>query len=644
MTKAIIIDSTLAQYTAEDFSWLQKFFLQPGIFATSAGVLGLAVSQRGAGANLSVDVAVGNALLDFTKNATNWKIIGLVNAVANVVVPTQSSGSNRVGAVIMRASVSLEPNALKTNIITLEYIPGTGVGALTDGAITTAVGADAWIRLANVTVPTGASSIVTGNIADARVQVQTNEAMTLAPKNLKFTVQATDPTTPVEGQFWYNSTTHTLNFYNNSTVVTLGGSSAYLSDDNTTSDGYDQTQTTNNANVPVGEADATTKKNKIAQSVQFAKTTVAGVKLAKVADTGAFTGTVTVSLQADSAGSPSGTPLATVTISNANYLAIPVGNFLAVFGTPYTVLPATTYWLVIETSTSDNSNHPNLGTASAGGYASGSVKLKNTTDGWTAIATIDLYFKTLTGITTKVLRADANNFVPAFAPYGADAGGTDAYYIELAGILSYVAGHVYSFKANTANTGACTLNINGLGAKTIKKNVSVDLDDNDILASQMVDVIYDGTNFQLLSAPSSANIPNSFVGASVDTGFLISTQNVDTVFTPGFKAKLITLYYSLAGADSNTMLYLSGIASFNGTTLVANYIFQNKTGGGTTAYNYNNTVLNASTITVGGVSGNSNTVTLSILSITATQFTVRISTLTTSSMNGGGKFYPVAFR
>ena len=503
MTKGIIIDSTLAQYTAEDFSWLQNFFLNAGIFADSAGSLGLAVSQRGAGANMSVDVAIGNALMSFTKNATTWKIIGLSNAITNVPIANNSSGSNRVDAIIMRASVVNNPNALKNNIITIEVVLGSGVSALSDGAIQSAIGADSFIRLANVTVTNGAVSIVTGNIADTRVQVKTNEAITLAPKNLKFTVQATDPASPVEGQVWYNSTTHTINFYNNSTVVALGGSSAFLQDSDTTKDGWDQQQTTQNASRPVGEVDATTRNNQLAQSVQFAKTTVAGITLNKQADSGSFTGTVTVALYADSAGSPTGSALATVTIPNATWLAIPVGNFEAVFGTPYTAPVATTFWFVISCSTADNTNHPNLGTASGGGYASGSAKFKNTTDGWTAIATIDLFFQTLTGIATKVLRADANNFVPAFTPYAADAGSTDDYAIQVAGVLSYVAGHQYSFKANTLNTQDCTLNVNGLGKKSIVKNGTMPLETGDIIAGQIVVVEYDGTNFQLLSKPTN---------------------------------------------------------------------------------------------------------------------------------------------
>lgn len=89
--------------------------------------------------------------------------------------------------------------------------------------------------------------------------------------------------------------------------------------------------------------------------------------------------------------------------------------------------------------------------------------------------------------------------------YAEDAGSTDSYAITVADVSNpYQTGMVYYFKANTANTGAATLNINSAGAKTIKKNSTADLATGDIIASQMVAVIYDGTNFQLLShVPSS---------------------------------------------------------------------------------------------------------------------------------------------
>lgn len=83
--------------------------------------------------------------------------------------------------------------------------------------------------------------------------------------------------------------------------------------------------------------------------------------------------------------------------------------------------------------------------------------------------------------------------------YAADAGANDTYVITIEGVTAYATGQTFKFKANTANTGAATLNVNSLGAKTIVKNYNATLADNDILANQLVEVIYDGTNFQLLS-------------------------------------------------------------------------------------------------------------------------------------------------
>ncbi len=84
--------------------------------------------------------------------------------------------------------------------------------------------------------------------------------------------------------------------------------------------------------------------------------------------------------------------------------------------------------------------------------------------------------------------------------YAVDSVGSDAYAITITpAITAYVAGQVFNFKAGTANTGAATLNVSGLGAKTIKKNVSEDLQTGDILANQNVMVEYDGTYMQLMS-------------------------------------------------------------------------------------------------------------------------------------------------
>lgn len=104
--------------------------------------------------------------------------------------------------------------------------------------------------------------------------------------------------------------------------------------------------------------------------------------------------------------------------------------------------------------------------------------------------------------------------------YAVDAVGTDSYAITLPGALSVpFTGMKVTFKAGTANTGACTLAINGGSAKDIKKNYNEALVTGDIIANQICIVIYDGTNFQLLSkTPTLAPTVQTFSAASTSLG------------------------------------------------------------------------------------------------------------------------------
>ena len=64
---------------------------------------------------------------------------------------------------------------------------------------------------------------------------------------------------------------------------------------------------------------------------------------------------------------------------------------------------------------------------------------------------------------------------------------------------AYRTGQIYTFLANHTNSGACTLNVDGKGAKAITKDGSTALSANDILIGQVVSVLYDGVNFQLIT-------------------------------------------------------------------------------------------------------------------------------------------------
>jgi len=76
--------------------------------------------------------------------------------------------------------------------------------------------------------------------------------------------------------------------------------------------------------------------------------------------------------------------------------------------------------------------------------------------------------------------------------------GTNTYVDSLVPALTaYQTGQVFWMKFTNGNTGASTLNLNGLGAIALVKNVSTALASGDIPAGIILPVMYDGTNFQV---------------------------------------------------------------------------------------------------------------------------------------------------
>lgn len=67
---------------------------------------------------------------------------------------------------------------------------------------------------------------------------------------------------------------------------------------------------------------------------------------------------------------------------------------------------------------------------------------------------------------------------------------------------AYVNGMPLYIKTAATNTGAMTLDVNGIGAVAIKKNGTEALVAGDVQAGQIISVGYDGTNMQLLSPVS----------------------------------------------------------------------------------------------------------------------------------------------
>jgi hypothetical protein len=72
-------------------------------------------------------------------------------------------------------------------------------------------------------------------------------------------------------------------------------------------------------------------------------------------------------------------------------------------------------------------------------------------------------------------------------------------------ITAYVAGHTFQFIVASENTGSATVAVSGLATKTITKNGATPLSAGDLIEDSVVEIIYDGTNFQVNGGISSGS-------------------------------------------------------------------------------------------------------------------------------------------
>jgi hypothetical protein len=109
--------------------------------------------------------------------------------------------------------------------------------------------------------------------------------------------------------------------------------------------------------------------------------------------------------------------------------------------------------------------------------------------------------KRLTNLSAGVSATDAANLQNIMAntgKYVSTVGGTvDAITLTpFPAITGYAAGQEFLFIAAGANTGAVTVNVSGLGVKSLTKNGATSLSASDITSSAIVRIVYDGTRFQ----------------------------------------------------------------------------------------------------------------------------------------------------
>lgn len=126
--------------------------------------------------------------------------------------------------------------------------------------------------------------------------------------------------------------------------------------------------------------------------------------------------------------------------------------------------------------------------------------------------------RTGTGATGAILTIDPTiNRTVLASDYVVTGGVANTYTATLVpAITSYRTGQIVTVQISATNTGASTINVNGLGAQTILKNINQALIAGDLTINEVVTMVYDGTNFQLVGKSNTQTIATAGANYTVN--------------------------------------------------------------------------------------------------------------------------------
>ena len=137
--------------------------------------------------------------------------------------------------------------------------------------------------------------------------------------------------------------------------------------------------------------------------------------------------------------------------------------------------------------------------------------------------------------TVRAMYAALGQVQDNVAQYLTSVSGTDVITATASyGMTSYVTGQRFSFIAAGTNTGATTLNINAIGAKAVTKNGSTALVAGEITSGNVYEVVYDGTEFQLVNPNSLSSLGSwAITGSGTTLYFSYLGTNVGKLDSSG---------------------------------------------------------------------------------------------------------------
>lgn len=165
----------------------------------------------------------------------------------------------------------------------------------------------------------------------------------------------------------------------------------------------------------------------------------------------------------------------------------------------------------------------------------------------------DAPIATLAGLNTALNEHQADE--TQHVPYAVASGSANTYAVTLSPTpTSLVAGMALAVKINVDSTGASTININGLGAKGIKKANGTDV--TNLKANGIYTLRYDGTNFTLQGSDAAGNATPADIlsgkTATTDAGEITGTipSKSAQTYTPTTTNQVISAGQYLSGAQT----------------------------------------------------------------------------------------------
>jgi len=161
--------------------------------------------------------------------------------------------------------------------------------------------------------------------------------------------------------------------------------------------------------------------------------------------------------------------------------------------------------------------------------------------------------------------ANATNDLATYSNYVLDTGAVNAYIANYPTSIvtsSLTGGLRLQFKAANTNTGASTLNVQvnsvSIGSGSLRLSDGSALVANTIVANAIVDVQYDGTNFQVMNDPSG--------GAEIITNLTLS-GNLAVTGTSTFTGNVTANIANITTISSNLVFSSNGAVTMpSGTT------------------------------------------------------------------------------